>query len=429
MSYRFLLDLALILLSTKVLGLLTKSFRMPQVVGALLVGLILGPAVLGVLEETSFITQVSEIGVIVLMFTAGLETDVKELKRSGGASFIIALLGVIIPLGGGFLLAYCFNGEVVSDASASVFLQNIFIGVILTATSVSITVETLKEMGKLNTRAGNAILGAAIIDDVLGIIALTLVTSMADTSVNIGIVLLQILGFFVFAAIGGVAFYFLFNKLQKHYNKDMRRFVILAFVFCLLLSYCAERFFGVADITGAFIAGLAVSNTQRTTYIASRFETVSYVLLSPVFFASIGLKVELPNMTPSIILFSVLLVVVAILTKIIGCGLGAKLCRYTNAECAQIGMGMVSRGEVALIVASKGAAVGLMSSVFFGPVVITVVLTTIIAPILLKLVFRSKKNSSDDGEQEQTTSKLVERVNELHEYGQQDQETTYPLGD
>ena len=420
MSYRFLLDLALILLSTKVLGLLTKSFRMPQVVGALLAGLILGPAVLGVLEETSFITQVSEIGVIVLMFTAGLETDVKELKRSGGASFIIALLGVIIPLGGGFLLAYCFNGEVVSDASASVFLQNIFIGVILTATSVSITVETLKEMGKLNTRAGNAILGAAIIDDVLGIIALTLVTSMADTSVNIGIVLLQILGFFVFAAIGGVAFYFLFNKLQKHYNKDMRRFVILAFVFCLLLSYCAERFFGVADITGAFIAGLAVSNTQRTTYIASRFETVS---------ASIGLKVELPNMTPSIILFSVLLVVVAILTKIIGCGLGAKLCRYTNAECAQIGMGMVSRGEVALIVASKGAAVGLMSSVFFGPVVITVVLTTIIAPILLKLVFRSKKNSSDDGEQEQPTSKLVERVNELHEYGQQDQETTYPLGD
>lgn len=426
MSYDFLLDLALILLSTKLLGLLTKTFRMPQVVGALLAGLILGPAMLGILEETEFIKQVSEIGVIVLMFTAGLETDVKELKRSGGASFVIALLGVIIPLGGGFLLAHFFNNESLSDANASLFLQNIFIGVILTATSVSISVETLKEMGKLNTRAGNAILGAAIIDDVLGIVALTLVTSMADTSVNIAVVLLKILAFFVFASVAGVGFYFLFNKFQQRYNKDMRRFVILAFVFCLLLSYCAEHFFGVADITGAFIAGLAVSNTQRTTYIASRFETASYVLLSPVFFASIGLKVELPNMSPTIILFSVLLVVVAVVTKIIGCGLGAKICRYTNAESIQIGMGMVSRGEVALIVASKGASVGLMSSVFFGPIVIMVVLTTIVAPILLKLVFRSKKGS--DGDQDSQPSKLVEQVNELHDYDMQNQETSYPLG-
>ena len=358
MSYKFLLDLALILLCTKILGLVTRSFRMPQVVGALLAGLVLGPAALNVLGDVSFIEKVSEIGVIVLMFTAGMETDIKELKKTGRASFIIALIGVLVPLAGGFLLAMAFNTESLSDANASILLQNIFIGVILTATSVSITVETLKEMGKLNTRAGNAILGAAIIDDILGIIALTIITSMADPTVQIGIVLLKVLLFFVFAAVAGILFYLFFKKLQAHYHRDMRRFVILAFVFCLLISYCAEEFFGVADITGAFIAGLIISNTERAPYIASRFETLSYTLLSPVFFASIGLDVSMPEMTPHIIAFTILLVVVAVITKIVGCGLGAKMCHFSNRESVQVGVGMVSRGEVALIVATKGAALG-----------------------------------------------------------------------
>ena len=193
-SYEYLLDLALILLSTKVLGLLTRRVCMPQVVGALLAGLILGPACLGVLKGTEFIHQVSEIGVIVLMFCAGLETDIQELKRTGKASFIIAFLGVLVPLAGGFGIAWIFNrpGMIESTATASIMLQNIFIGVILTATSVSITVETLKEMGKLNTKAGNAILGAAIIDDILGIIALTIITSLADSSVNVWMVFVKI---------------------------------------------------------------------------------------------------------------------------------------------------------------------------------------------------------------------------------------------
>ena len=251
-------------------------------------------------------------------------------------------------------------------------------------------------MGKLNTRAGNAILGAAIIDDILGIVALTIVTSMADASVNIWVVLLKVVLFFVFAGGAGFVFYLIFTKWLKRYHKDMRRFVIVAFVFCLLLSYCAEVFFGVADITGAFIAGVILSNTERTKYIASRFETLSYMLLSPMFFASIGIKVVLPDMDWMIILFAVLLVIVAVLTKILGCGIGAKLCKYTNREALQIGAGMISRGEVALIVANKGAAVGLMSSVFFGPVVIMVVITTIIAPILLKIVFRPHKNDTNE---------------------------------
>lgn len=390
-GYGFLFDLALILLSTKLFGLVTRKFKMPQVVGALAAGLILGPAMLNVLQETDFITKLSEVGVIVLMFTAGLETDIQELKNTGKASFVIALIGVLVPLGGGFALAHFFNNEAIAGPGANIFLQNIFIGIILTATSVSISVETLKEMGKLNTRAGNAILGAAIIDDILGIVALTVVTSLADSSVNIVVVLLKIVAFFIVSAGGGFLFYVLFKKFQARYQKDMRRFVILAFVFCLLLSYCAEQFFGVADITGAFIAGMVISNTEHSEYIAARFETLSYIFLSPIFFASIGLKVSLPDMTGSIILFSVLLVIVAILTKIVGCGFGAKMCKFTNHESIQIGAGMVSRGEVALIVATKGAALGLMSSVFFGPVIIMVVATTIVAPILLKLAFRNDK--------------------------------------
>ena len=331
-SYHFLLDMALILISTKVLGLITKRFQMPQVVGALLAGLLFGPAVLNILRETDFIDKVSEIGVIVLMFTAGLETDIKELKKTGVASAVIAIIGVVVPLLGGLGIAAAFNKTPMEGASANLFLQNLFIGVILTATSVSITVETLKELGKLSTRAGNAILGAAIIDDILGIVALTVITSFTDTSVHLGIILLKIIGFFAFAAVVGFLFYHLFGKYVNRYNKDLRRFVIVAFFFCLILSYCAEELFGVADITGAFIAGLIVSNIPRSTYISSRFDTLSYILLSPIFFASIGLKVYLPHMSGAILVFTALLLLVAILTKILGCGLGARLCRYTNRE-------------------------------------------------------------------------------------------------
>ena len=390
LSYKFLFDIAVILLSTKALGLVTKRFKLPQVVGALLAGLVLGPAVLNILHETDFIQQLAELGVIVLMFTAGLETDIKELKKSGAASVVIAILGMIVPLILGFILANFFNTN--NSLDSSLFLQHMFIGVILTATSVSITVETLRELGKLNSNAGNAILGAAIIDDILGIIALTIISSCAssDTSTNIWIVIGKILLFFILAIMVGIVVFRLMNKEMKTHNTDLRRFVIFSFVFCLLLSYAAEEFFGVADITGAFIAGLILSGTERKHYILSRFETSSYMLLSPIFFASIGIKVEIPKMSKEIIIFPILLIIIAVISKIIGCGLGAKLCKYTNSEALQIGTGMVSRGEVALIMANKGNALGLMSSIFFGPVVIMVVITTIISPILLKLVFHKE---------------------------------------
>ena len=369
---------------------------MPQVVGALLAGLLLGPACLGILEETDFITECSKIGVIVLMFSAGLETDIKGLKKCGLAAFVIAILGVLVPLGGGYLIAYIFNGKLIpSDATSSVFFQNIFIGVILTATSVSITVETLKELGKLNCPAGNAIMGAAIIDDILGIIALTVITSVGDpkSDVSVGTVLIKIVLFFALAGVVGYIFYRLFKVWTEHSLNDKRRFVIIAFVFCLLMSYIAEVYFGVADITGAYLAGLVISQTQRKEYLEARFGTLSYIMLSPIFFASIGIKVVLPKMTAEVIIFTVVIVLVAVLAKIIGCGIGAKLFRYSTRECLQIGAGMVSRGEVALVVMDKGGS-ALMPSNLQGPIVIMVVATTIIAPILLKIVFKERNEKN-----------------------------------
>ena len=391
MSYRYLLDLALILLSTKVLSLVTKRFKLPQVVGALLAGLILGPAVFNVIDETDFIKQLAEVGVIVLLFTAGLESNLSEFKKSGKTSFIVATMGVIIPLIGGTILAYCINDGKVGNVN--IFVQNIFIGSVLTATSVSITVETLRELGKVSTSVGNIIVGAAIIDDVLGMLVLTVITSLADSSVSVVMVVVKMVAFFIFSVIVGIITYKLFNKWVDKYDIDKRRFVIVSFVICLLLSFSAEKFFGVADITGAYIAGLVLSSNKETIYITKKFETLSYILLSPVFFASVGLNVKLPDLNGEIVIITIALIVVAILTKIIGCGLGAKLCGYNNMESIQIGSGMVTRGEVTLIIASKGLTLGLLSSYFLAPIIIMVVFTSIFTPILLKIVFSRDKSS------------------------------------
>lgn len=396
MGYHYLLDLALILLSTKVLGLFSQRFRMPQVVGALVAGLLLGPAALGIIEETDFLRATASLGVIVLMFTSGMETDLNELKRCGKSAFLIALAGVLLPLLGGFAVGHYFNDPTLlvnntPGPQGSLLLQNVFLGIILTATSVSITVETLRELGKLRGTAGSVILAAAIIDDVLGIVALTIVTSFSDHSVHVGLVLLKILLFFVFAVVAGVGFARSYRWWTGKTEENRTQHAIVAFVFCLLMSYLAEEVFGVADITGAFVAGLVLANAttgERSRYLSDKFESVSFLYLSPVFFASIGLQVVLSAMNLHILLFAVVLTIVAILTKILGCGLGARLCRYSPKESLQIGVGMISRGEVALIVATKGAALGLINPELFGPVIVVVVVTTIITPILLKLVFR-----------------------------------------
>lgn len=387
LDINFLLDLAIILISTKVLGLLTKKIQMPQVIGALIAGLILGPTLLNVVHETEFIDKMAEIGVIGLMFIAGLETDVSEMKKCGKASLVIALLGVLVPLGGGFLVAVAFSDTPLSAMSQIELLKNIFIGVIITATSVSITVETLREMGKLRTPTGTAILGAAIIDDIIGIIIFTIILGFTDASVGIMGVLVRILLFFVFAVIVAVVFNFVFRLLSNRYQ-NKRRVPIYGLVFCLLLSFVSERFFGITDITGAYLAGIIISNVGQSDYIKGKFEVLSYMLLAPIFFASIGIKTHITSISSPILGFTVVLLLVAIVSKIIGCGLGAKLNGFTNKDSLRIGIGMISRGEVALILAGKGAEAGLMSQVFFVPIVIVVIMTTLLTPMLLKLVYK-----------------------------------------
>lgn len=386
MSYHYLLDLALILLSTKLLGIATGKFQMPRVVGALLAGLILGPAMLNVLSETEFLTRLSELGVIVILFTAGMSTDLRELRSAGKAGFLVALCGVLAPMamGTGFGALAGRLGWLPGNT----FLENLFLGTVLTATSVSITVETLKELGHLDTKVGSTILAAALIDDVLGLIALTLVSSLAGSGTSLPLVLLKIVLFFVFAIAAAYVGIRLFRRMiSMAHEKNLRRYPVFAFVLCLLLAYCAEEFFGVADIIGAFVAGLVVACTPKADYIRSKFEPLSYLLLTPVFFAGIGIKVELPQLNGTLAAFSLSLLAVAILSKIIGCGLGARLCGFEGRECLQVGTGMACRGEVALIVANRGLSMGVLSQAMMTPIVITVVGCAVLTPVMLKLCF------------------------------------------
>jgi len=387
-SYDFLWIIATILIFTKVLGIFSDKIHMPQVVGALVAGIILGPSVLGVISETGsppdFLSVMSKTGVILLMFMAGVETDLGELKKTGVASFIIALIGVIVPLLGGYITYIGFIGTGGGDINE--ILKAVFVGVILTATSVSITVETLREMGKLKGKVGTAILGAAIIDDVIGIIILTIITSFKDTSVHIGDIVLKIALYFLMI----VVIAFIVNIFAGIINKNdhHRRTSIGSLAFCLLLAYVSEVYFGIADITGAYFAGLIICNLKIKDYVANRMGIVSYMVFSPIFFASIGFDTNLHKLSSSIILFAVALMIVAIITKIIGCGLGAKLCKFSNKDSLSIGIGMVSRGEVALIVAQKGVEMGLLSSELFPAVILVVIVTTLLTPILLKFALK-----------------------------------------
>lgn len=391
MNYEFLLWIALILISTKVLGLLCKAVNLPEVVGALLAGVILGPSALNLMsmqgDTGTLLGYVAEMGVIFLMFSAGLDTDLKELKANLGASFVTALIGVIVPLIGGMIGYALYFGEDLSNYDQ--MLQSLFVGVVLTATSVSITVETLREMGKLSGKVGMTILGAAIIDDILGMIVLAVVSSMKDTSVKPAAVLIKIVLYFVLILVLFLATTHLEFAFSK--NDHKRRVAIFAIAFCFILAYVSEVGFGIADITGAYFAGVMLCRSKIRDYVDIKIHDVSTVFFSCIFFASVGLKVTMGGMTLKIWLFAVILTVIAIITKMIGCGLGAKICKFTWKESLQTGVGMISRGEVALIVAEKGRQVGLISEDLFAPIILVVIITTLITPILLKVVFKGEK--------------------------------------
>lgn len=388
-SYDFLLFLAIILISTKVLGIFSRKVHMPAVVGALLAGIILGPSAFNLItlngNTGSFLEMMAEVGVIFLMFNAGLETDLSELKKNGVASLVTASVGVIVPLLGGFLSYALYFHTDYGDFKEC--LKAVFVGVVLTATSVSITVETLRELGKLKGKVGTTILGAAVLDDIIGIIILTVVTSLEDSSVNPLAIVAKIIVYFICIFIIAILLSKCKRFIENENNK--RRTVILAVAFCLILSFASEKFFGIADITGAYFAGLMLCSLKVEPYITRRVEIPSYLIFSPVFFASIGIKTSLSGMDSKMVVFSLVLLAVAILTKIVGCGFGARLCKCNNREALQIGVGMISRGEVALIVAQKGYQYGLLDDKLFAPIVLVVIVTTLITPILLKGVMKN----------------------------------------
>ena len=383
-AYDVFKALAIIILVAKAFGILARRCKAPQVVGEIIAGLIIGPSILGWVAQTDFLVQMAEIGVILLMFSAGLETDIKELLRTGPIALLIACAGVFVPLICGTLLYMGFYGA--APWGSEEFYKAVFIGTILTATSVSITVESLREMGRLKGKVGTTILSAAIIDDVIGIIVLTVVVGFKSPDSNPGKVVINTLLFFVLAVVAGFLFYFLFRKFDTLYPHT-RRIPILGLAFCFAMSYIAERYFGIADITGAYVAGIVLCSLRDSGYIAQKMDTNSYMLFGPVFFASIGLKTNIDNLDGSILLFAAAFVAVGLIAKIIGCGLAARLCKFKNKDALKIGVGMMTRGEVALIVAQKGLSVGLMTPVYFTAVILLIIVSSILTPIILKVLY------------------------------------------
>ena len=383
-SFEIFKDLAIIVVFAKLFGILARKCKAPQVVGEIIAGLLIGPSVLGIVNLSDFLTKMAEIGVILLMFSAGLETNLRDLIKTGVKATLIACAGVFIPLVGGTVLYGCFYGF--AEVGSKDFYSAVFIGVILTATSVSITVQALREMGKLKGTIGTTILSAAIIDDVIGIIVLTVVVGLSNGSVSAGTVCLKTALFFVFSIVVGLLIYKLFKFFDSRYPHT-RRIPIMGLALCLAMSYVAEKYFGIADITGAYVAGIILCNIRDSEYIAEKMDINSYMLFGPIFFASIGLKTDISDLNMSILVFAVCFVLVGLLCKIIGCGLVARLCKFTWADSLKIGVGMMTRGEVALIVSQKGLSVGLVSPVYFTAVILLIITSSILTPILLKVLY------------------------------------------
>jgi len=378
-----LLIVALILLSTKALAVFMKRFHLPQVIGPLIAGILLGPAVFGLVKPNETISVIAEFGVILLLFTAGMETDFRQLRSSLKSSLLISALGIVAALGGGFAIAFLFGKP---------SFESFIIGVVIAAMSTSITVEALSEMGKLKTKVGTALMGASLFDDIIVIVLLAVTMSMGAGGFSIGsiaLILIKIAAFFAFAIGVGFCIHKLFNYSYNRFG-DKRRLTVFAIAYCFLMAYLAERI-GLADITGAYIAGIAFCSTRCAESIETKTHGLSYLFFTPMFLANIGIHTSFAGMTGSLVLFTALLVAVAILSKLIGCGLGAKLSKFSNRESVQIGAGMIARGEVSFIVAAKGIAAGYISSLIYPSVIVVVLVTVLITPLLLKIAFADKQ--------------------------------------
>lgn len=409
MDYSVFLHLAVILLLSKLLDILVRKIGLPQVLGSLLAGIIIG--VSGLVANKQELKPFAEIGVVMIMFSAGLETNFKELKRNGAASLLITSLGVIVPLAAGLGVSFMIPGLE--------FKQRLFFGVILTATSVGITVSVLRELGKLHGKVGATIVTAAVLDDIIGIVILAFTAGQVEPStwgyrfielcagdmggVSEGVVtLVNVLLFFVMAIAVGVAVHFLFKLLAKRFPHT-RRLSIFGLAMAFLFAWGAEELFGVAAITGAFVAGMMMSNMNQSEYVERRVDMSAYMLFGPIFFANIGISLDYgslaDNFNWTVIGFSLVFIVAGLAAKLLGCGAGCLICRYKFGESTEVGIGMMVRGEVCLIVAQKGVELGLIDSAYMPAVILLVVVSSLLTPVLLKVAFRKFPHYDDDSMQ------------------------------
>lgn len=398
--YIILLPLALILIFSKIFMKICKKLNLPSVIGMIVAGLLIGLISYipnqDILNETTQegLGFLSKIGAILILFSAGLETDLKQIKSVGGPAVIITIAGVIVPMGLGFLVATLCNGGF-ANLTHDALLTNLFYGTILTATSVGITVQTLREMGKLNSRVGSTIVAAAIIDDVLGIIVLSFVLAFKGNGgevVNPWIVVLKTIGYFaviaVLSFVASKAFKWLDKKFEHH-----RLVPIFSLAFCFIIAYLSEKYFGIADITGAYIVGLILSTNNESGYIERKTDILSYMLFVPVFFANIGISTKFEAISGSFVLFGCLFIIAGIIGKLIGCGIAAKCCKYSFSDSIKIGVGMMARAEVCLVTASKGA--GIIDNNIMPFIVILIIVTSLLSPIFLKLIYNHDKKKEE----------------------------------
>ncbi len=393
MDYSIIFDLAVILFACKVLSIFMRHIKVPQVVGQIVAGLLIGGNLLNIVDKSEPLVFMAEIGVLMLMFSAGLETDLKEIKSTGAVALLVAAMGVIVPLGAGYLLYSAFFGF--AAVGTSEFWTAIFIGIIMTATSVGITVEVLRELGRLKSKVGTIILSAAIIDDVIGIVLLAFVTGLSNSQGGglgaAGIVVLKTVLFFICSVVAGIVLHKIFYWLEK-YRPHTRRVPIFSLVTCLIFSWAAEAIFGIADITGAFVAGVIIRTVKGAVEDTSRkLDISSYMIFTPVFFASIGIKVtiQFANLTSTLLIFALCFAVVAMLAKAVGCFGASRLARFDTKDSLRIGVGMMARGEVALIVATKGVEAGVLSSEFFIAVIALIIMSSVLTPVFLKGLYKN----------------------------------------
>ena len=395
---QLLLLLGVIIASAKLAGATSSRLGQPAVFGELLVGLVLGPTAVNLLGWPVFggaggsallpvVRDLADIGVILLMFIAGLETDLSEMRRVGHVAFWAAAGGVVLPLAAGAGVAVAFG--------MPLFWEGVFIGTILTATSVSITAQTLMDIGALRSREGTVILGAAVIDDVIGIILLSLVVAFARTEgrvdpVTLALVAGRLVAYFTVAALAGTLFEAIARRTRMLGVSQGLLAGVLVVVF--VYAWAAEFVGGVAAITGAYLAGVFFSRTSFKHEIDAGIHPLTYSMLVPVFFVGIGLQAN-GRQLGGHVGFTLAIVAVAIVTKAIGSGTAARLLGFGRAEALRVGVGMISRGEVGLIVASYGLAHEIIGVDVFSASVIMVLVTTMVTPPLLRLTFPRRPRS------------------------------------